>query len=50
LEDPEIGGRIILRWIYRKWDVAAWTGSIQLRIVTGGNEPSSPTKCREFLD
>ena len=20
-------GRIILRWIFRKWDVGAWTGS-----------------------
>jgi hypothetical protein len=23
---------IILRWIFRKWDVGAWTGSIWLRI------------------
>jgi hypothetical protein len=23
LEDPDIGGRIILRWIFRKWDVGA---------------------------
>jgi hypothetical protein len=21
LEDPSVGGRIILRWIFRKWDV-----------------------------
>jgi hypothetical protein len=21
LEDPGVGGRIILRWIFRKWDV-----------------------------
>jgi hypothetical protein len=27
LEDPRVGGRIILRWIFRKW-----TGSIWLRI------------------
>ena len=26
----------ILRWIFRKWDVGAWTGSIWLRIGTGG--------------
>ena len=29
-------GRIILRWIFRKWDVGAWTGSSWLRIGTGG--------------
>jgi hypothetical protein len=22
LEDPDVDGRIILRWIFRKWDVA----------------------------
>jgi len=36
LEDPGIGGRIILRWIFRQWDVRAWTGSMWLRIGTGG--------------
>jgi len=36
LEDPGIEGRIILRWIFRKWDVVAWTESIWLRIETGG--------------
>ena len=36
LEDPGIDGRIILRWIVRKWDVGTWTGSIWLRIGTGG--------------
>ena len=24
-------GRIILRWIFRKWDVGIWTGSSWLR-------------------
>jgi hypothetical protein len=27
LEDPSVNGRIILRWIFRKWDVGALTGS-----------------------
>ena len=36
VEAPGFDGRIILRWIFRKWDVGAWTGSIWLRIGTGG--------------
>ena len=36
LEDPGVDGRAILRRIFRKWDVGVWTGSIWLRIVTGG--------------
>jgi len=32
LEDPDIYGRIILRWIFRKWDVRTWTSSMWLRI------------------
>jgi len=36
LEDPGVVGRIILRWIFRKWDVGAWTGSSWPRIGTGG--------------
>jgi hypothetical protein len=36
LEDPVVDGRIILRWIFRKWDVGAWTGSSWLRRGTGG--------------
>ena len=26
LADPGVDGRIILRWIFGKWDVVAWTG------------------------
>jgi hypothetical protein len=35
LRDPGIDGSIILRWIFRKWDVGVWTGSNWLRIGTG---------------
>jgi len=24
-EDPGVDGRIILRWIFRNWDVRVWT-------------------------
>jgi hypothetical protein len=34
LGDPSIDGRIILRWIFRKWDVEVWTGSSWLKIGT----------------
>jgi len=36
LGDPGVNGRNIFRWIFRKWDVGVWTGSIWLRIGTGG--------------
>ena len=36
LEDPGLDSRIILRWIFRKSNVGAWTGSSWLRIGTGG--------------
>jgi hypothetical protein len=36
LEDPVVDGRIIFKWIFRKWDLGVWTGSIWLRISTGG--------------
>jgi len=56
LGDPGLDGRIILRWIIRKLDVRAWTGSSWLRIGTGGghfgcgNGLSGSIKCVEFLD
>ena len=36
LVDPVVDGRIILKWIFRKWDVWVWTGWSWLRIGTGG--------------
>jgi len=36
LRDPGVDGKIILRWIFRRWDVGVWTGSSWLRIGTGG--------------
>ena len=36
LEDPGLYGRIILRRIFRKWDVGPWTGLSWLRIGTVG--------------
>jgi hypothetical protein len=34
--DQGVDGRIILRRIFRKWDVGVWTGLSWLRIETGG--------------
>jgi len=36
LEVPDVDGRIILRWIFRKWDVGLWTGMNWLRNETVG--------------
>jgi len=36
LEDPGVDGGIILRWIFRKWDVGVRTGWIWLMIGIGG--------------
>jgi hypothetical protein len=35
LEDPGVDRGIILRWIFSKWEVGAWTGLIWLRIGAG---------------
>ena len=37
-EDPCVDGRIILRWIFRKWDVGVCTGSSWLRTGIGGGD------------
>jgi hypothetical protein len=35
---PDVGGKVILRWIFRKWDVGVWTGLGWLKIETGGEQ------------
>jgi hypothetical protein len=51
-EDPGVNIRIILKGIFRNWDLGIWTGSTWVRIGTGecGDEPSGSVKCEEFLD
>ena len=54
--DQHVDGRIILRWILRKWEGVVGTGWGWLRIGIGGgrlwcgNELSGSIKCGEFLD
>jgi len=36
LQETDVDGRIILRWIFRKWYVGLWNGPNWLRIGTGG--------------
>jgi hypothetical protein len=36
--DPGVDGRIISRWIFRKWDVGVWTGLSWLRVRTVGEQ------------
>ena len=36
LKDPDIDGRITIRWIFLKWYMGLWTGSSWIRRGTGG--------------
>jgi len=38
LEDPGLDWTTILKWIFTKWDVGAWTGLISLGIGIGGGQ------------
>jgi hypothetical protein len=51
LEDLDVGGRIILKWILERQDGMVWTGMTWPRIGASGgfcedgNEPSGSIKC-----
>ena len=52
LGDPGLDGKILLRWIFRKWDVGVWTGSSRLRIGTLVNAVTNlrvPQNAGDFL-
>ena len=36
LEDLDVDGKILLKWIFRKWDWEAWNGLIWVTIGAGG--------------
>jgi hypothetical protein len=54
LEGPGVYGRIILRWIFRKWDGRGmdWIDRIQTVAGTGkcGKQPSGSIKRGGFID
>jgi hypothetical protein len=55
LQHPGIDGRIMLKWIFKKWDGVAWywidlaQDRDRLLSYEHGNEPTDSIKCREFL-
>jgi hypothetical protein len=36
--DPDVGGNIILGWMFRKWDVGVWIGLDWLSIEIGDGQ------------
>jgi hypothetical protein len=51
LEDPGLDRRIILKWIFEKWDRGLdWIVPAQDSDSECSNEPSGSIKCGEFLE
>jgi hypothetical protein len=53
LEELDVNGKIIFKWIFKQLDGKAWTGLMWLRIGKGtcecGNKPLDYIKFREFF-
>jgi hypothetical protein len=50
LQDLSTDGRIILKWILKKWDESVFRIGTNHRLCEHGNEPSGSKNFREFLD
>jgi hypothetical protein len=53
LGDLGVDGRIILKWIFKKWDRLVCSGSEQGQVAGScecGNEPSVSIKCGQFFE
>jgi len=35
VQDLDVDGKIILKWIFKRWNEETWTGLLRLRIGTG---------------
>ena len=35
-KDLDVDGRLIFKWIFRKWDGEVWTGFLWVKVMTGG--------------
>ena len=35
-QDTGLDGRIVIKWMFKRWDGGSWTGLIWRRIGTGG--------------